>query len=84
MEMVNLASRLMVFMASDLGVEQETLLETFRGERQSVAFHYYPPCRHPDKVLGITPHTDGLGLALLLHVNDTPGLQVKKEGRWSL
>ncbi|KAI5002306.1 hypothetical protein ZWY2020_026956 [Hordeum vulgare] len=82
MEMINLTSRLLVFMASDLGVEQEALMETFQGKRQSVAFHYYPPCRHPDKVIGITPHHDGLGLTLLLHVDDTPGLQVRKNGRW--
>lgn len=82
MEMSDLTSRLMVFMASDLGVEQETLIGTFQGKKQSVAFHYYPPCRHPDKVIGITPHHDGLGLTLLLHVDDTPGLQVRKNGRW--
>ncbi|WVZ57386.1 hypothetical protein U9M48_007777 [Paspalum notatum var. saurae] len=28
------------------------------------------------------PHTDGLGLTLLLHVDDTPGLQIRKGGRW--
>ncbi|KAF7025929.1 hypothetical protein CFC21_038076 [Triticum aestivum] len=50
MEMSNLTSRLTVFMASDLGVEQETLMGTFQGKTQSVAFHYYPPCHHPDKV----------------------------------
>uniref|UniRef100_A0A453GKV6 Fe2OG dioxygenase domain-containing protein n=4 Tax=Triticinae TaxID=1648030 RepID=A0A453GKV6_AEGTS len=81
-EMSNLTSRLTVFMASDLGVEQEALMATFQGKTQSVAFHYYPPCRHPDKVIGITPHHDGLGLTLLLHVDDTPGLQVRKNGRW--
>ncbi|KAM3354455.1 hypothetical protein ACQJBY_025249 [Aegilops geniculata] len=81
-EMSNLTSRLTVFMASDLGIEQEALMETFQGKKQSVAFHYYPPCRHPDKVIGITPHQDGLGLTLLLHVDDTPGLQVRKNGRW--
>jgi isopenicillin N synthase-like dioxygenase len=32
--------------------------------------------------MGITPHTDGLGLTLLLHVDDTPGLQIRKGGRW--
>uniref|UniRef100_A0A0A9GSV1 Fe2OG dioxygenase domain-containing protein n=1 Tax=Arundo donax TaxID=35708 RepID=A0A0A9GSV1_ARUDO len=47
-----------------------------------MAIHYYPPCRHHEKVMGITPHTDGLGLTLLLHVDDTPGLQIRKDGRW--
>ena len=44
--------------------------------------HHYPPCRHRDTVVGIPPHTDTLGLTLLLQVDDTPGLQVKRGGRW--
>ncbi|KAF6991066.1 hypothetical protein CFC21_008185 [Triticum aestivum] len=82
LEMSSLARRLLRFMASDIGVEREALDGAFRGKRQTVAMHHYPPCRHPDKVIGITPHHDGLGLALLLHVDDTPGLQVRRGGRW--
>lgn len=82
LEMSSLTGRLMAFMASDLGVEREALAGAFRGKKQSVALHHYPPCRHPDKVMGITPHHDGLGLTLLLHVDDTPGLQVRRGGRW--
>uniref|UniRef100_A0A0E0ER89 Fe2OG dioxygenase domain-containing protein n=1 Tax=Oryza meridionalis TaxID=40149 RepID=A0A0E0ER89_9ORYZ len=82
MEMWNLTTRLLRFMASDLGVEQETLLAAFRGKRQTFGLHRYPPCRHPEKVIGISLHSDGFGLTLLLQVNDTLGLQVSKDGRW--
>lgn len=82
MEMWNLTTRLLRFMASDLGVEQETLLAAFRAKRQTFGLHRYPPCRHPEKVIGISPHSDGFGLTLLLQVNDTLGLQVSKDGRW--
>ncbi|KAL6662277.1 hypothetical protein ACP70R_000136 [Stipagrostis hirtigluma subsp. patula] len=88
MEMMNLARRLLGFMATDLGVSREALLGAFfggdaaGGKGQSMSFHHYPPCRHPDKVMGIAPHTDLFGLTLLLHVDDTPGLQIKKDGRW--
>ncbi|KAL6594028.1 hypothetical protein ACP70R_048929 [Stipagrostis hirtigluma subsp. patula] len=81
-EITNLTRQLLGFMADDLGVEQAALLDAFAGKRQSMAIHHYPPCRHPEKVMGNTPHTDGLGLTLLLHVDDTPGLQIKKGGRW--
>ncbi|CAN6284216.1 unnamed protein product [Urochloa humidicola] len=81
-EMISLAKRLLGFMAADLGVERGALLDAFAGKRQSMAIHYYPPCQHREKVMGITPHTDGLGLTLLLHVDDTPGLQIRKDGRW--
>uniref|UniRef100_A0A0E0ER93 Fe2OG dioxygenase domain-containing protein n=1 Tax=Oryza meridionalis TaxID=40149 RepID=A0A0E0ER93_9ORYZ len=66
----------------DLGIAQETLLAAFRGKRQSMALQHYPPCHHPEKVMGVAPHSDGFGLTLLLQVNDTPGLQVSKDGRW--
>jgi len=84
-EMIDLAMRLLGFMAADLGVEQEALLDAFTGKRQSMAIHYYPPCRHREKVMGITPHTDGLGLTLLLHVKDImrtgDGCPVLKEAK---
>ncbi|TVU00896.1 hypothetical protein EJB05_53674, partial [Eragrostis curvula] len=80
-EITNLTRQLLSSMAADLGVEQDTLLDAFGGKRQSVAIHHYPPCRHPEKVMGNTPHTDGLGLTLLLHVDDTPVLQIKRDGR---
>ncbi|OEL34841.1 S-norcoclaurine synthase 1 [Dichanthelium oligosanthes] len=92
-EMTSLARRVLGFMAADLGVSQEALLSAFfsredgddtaETKRQSMAMHHYPPCRqHRDKVLGIIPHTDTLGLTLLLQVDDTPGLQIKRGGRW--
>uniref|UniRef100_J3MWS8 Fe2OG dioxygenase domain-containing protein n=1 Tax=Oryza brachyantha TaxID=4533 RepID=J3MWS8_ORYBR len=83
MEMRNLATRLLGFMACDLGVEQGTLLAAFAGKRQSMVLHRYPPCRRPEEVVGIAPHSDGFGLTLLLQVDDTPGLQVMLgDGRW--
>jgi isopenicillin N synthase-like dioxygenase len=69
-------------MAADLGVGEAALLDAFGGKRQSMAIRHYPPCRQPDKVMGNTQHTDGLGLTVLLHVDDTPGLQMLRDGRW--
>lgn len=69
-------------MADNLGVDQEALLGTFKGQPQSVRVNYYPPCRQADKVLGLSPHTDGVGMTLLLHVNDVQGLQIRKDGKW--
>jgi isopenicillin N synthase-like dioxygenase len=88
-EISKLTRCLLGFMATDLGVSQEVLLDAFfgdgdgaHGKGQSVSMHRYPPCRHRDKVVGIPPHTDTLGLTFLLHVDDTPGLQIKRGGRW--
>ncbi|KAL8479529.1 hypothetical protein ACS0TY_026431 [Phlomoides rotata] len=43
--------------------------------------HKYPPCRHPDQVIGVPPHTDPSILTLLIH-NGVPGLQIKHHGQW--
>ncbi|PUZ46910.1 hypothetical protein GQ55_7G121100 [Panicum hallii var. hallii] len=81
-EVTKLMRQLLGSMAADLGVGREALLGAFTGKRQSMAIHHYPPCRHPDKVIGNTAHTDGLALTVLLPVDDTPGLQVLRGGRW--
>jgi isopenicillin N synthase-like dioxygenase len=74
-------------MAIDLGVSQEALLGAFFSgdaqKGQSMLMNHYPPCRHPEKVLGIATHTDAQGLTVLLHIDDTPGLQFRRDdGRW--
>ncbi|RLN15953.1 S-norcoclaurine synthase 1-like [Panicum miliaceum] len=81
-EMASLARRLLGFMAADLGVGPEALLGAFGGRRQGAGVHRCPPCRRPEQVLGMRPHTDGFGLTLLLHADSTPGLQVRRHGRW--
>nr|CAB3500529.1 unnamed protein product [Digitaria exilis] len=87
LETADLTRRLLGFMAADLGVSEEALVGAFFSisgdvKGQSVGIHHYPPCRQPEKVLGISPHTDWPGLTVLLHAVDTPGLQVRRGGRW--
>ena len=44
--------------------------------------NYYPPCPQPEQVIGLTPHSDAVGLTILLQINEMEGLQIKKEGMW--
>ncbi|CAN6319207.1 unnamed protein product [Urochloa humidicola] len=81
-EAAKLVSCLLRFVAVDMGVEPESLLERFRGQPQSMRMTYYPPCKQADKVVGLSPHTDGTGLTLLLQANDVQGLQIRKDGKW--
>ena len=69
-------------LAIDMGVDPETFLERFRGQPQSMRMNYYPPCKQADKVLGLSPHTDGTCLTLLLQANDVQGLQIRMDGKW--
>ncbi|CAL5067453.1 unnamed protein product [Urochloa decumbens] len=77
-----LMAKLVGSMAADLGVAPAALQDAFAGKRQSAAIHRYPPCRRPEAVIGNTAHTDGLALTALLHADGTPGLQVRRGGRW--
>jgi len=82
LQLSNVSAQLFKFMANNLGVDQEVFLSTFKGLPQSVRINYYPPCSQADRVLGLSPHTDGVGMTFLLHVNDVEGLQIRKDGKW--
>lgn len=43
---------------------------------------YYPPCSMPDRVLGLSPHSDKGSLAILMQEEDVVGLQIKHKGKW--
>ncbi|KAL6906400.1 hypothetical protein ACP4OV_004001 [Aristida adscensionis] len=82
-EAAKLVSCLLRFVAMDMGVEPEPVMEIFRELPQSMRMTYYPPCREAGKVMGLSPHTDASGLTLLLQANDVQGLQIRKDdGSW--
>ncbi|CAL9125204.1 unnamed protein product [Musa textilis] len=80
MELKSVAGTLLEVMAKNLGVAPEEFSTIFQDQPQGVRINYYPPCPRADEVLGLSPHTDGSGLTLLLQVNDVEGLQIRKGG----
>lgn len=68
-------------MSKNLGLEYDRLIDIFK-ETQSARINYYPPCPKADKVLGLSPHSDAVGLTLLLQVSDVQGLQIRRNGAW--
>lgn len=44
--------------------------------------NYYSPCPQPEVVTGLSSHSDGGGLTILLQGNEVEGLQIKKDGFW--
>lgn len=82
-EVKNLALGILGYMGQALGMEPEGYLkDLFRDGMQSMRMNYYPPCPQPDKVIGLTPHSDSVGLTILLQINEMDGLQIKKDGSW--
>lgn len=81
-ELQKLTKALLGLIAEALKMDQKDIEEMFENGMQSVRMNYYPPCPEPDKVIGLTPHSDGSGVTILLQVNGVEGLQIKKDGVW--
>ncbi|KAM1655708.1 hypothetical protein ACFX1Q_008560 [Malus domestica] len=82
LELKKLAMTILSQMEKALQMETNEVTNIFEGALQAVRVNYYPPCPQPGKVLGLTPHSDGGALTILLQVNEMDGLQVKKDGIW--
>ena len=83
-ELSKLFEVLMKALSRDLGLETENSLnESVGGERKELymRMNYYPPCPQPNLVLGLAPHSDPNAVTILLH-DQTPGLQIHKDGAW--
>ena len=81
-ELQNLAMTLFGLIAEALKIDKREIEEMFVDGMQSVRMTYYPPCPQPERVVGLTPHSDATGITILLQVNGVEGLQVKKDGVW--
>ncbi|KAH6834199.1 senescence-related gene 1 protein [Perilla frutescens var. hirtella] len=78
-----LAMKILGFMEKALGMESGEMERVVFGEgMQTMRMNYYPPCPQPELVTGLSPHSDGVGLTILLQANEIEGLQVKKDGAW--
>uniref|UniRef100_A0A5B6ZUG4 Fe2OG dioxygenase domain-containing protein n=1 Tax=Davidia involucrata TaxID=16924 RepID=A0A5B6ZUG4_DAVIN len=81
-ELKNLAMRILDFIAKALKMNAEDTRELFEGGLQSMRMNYYPPCPQPELVTGLAPHSDAVGLTILLQLNEMEGLEIKKDGMW--
>uniref|UniRef100_A0A5B6ZXD2 Fe2OG dioxygenase domain-containing protein n=1 Tax=Davidia involucrata TaxID=16924 RepID=A0A5B6ZXD2_DAVIN len=81
-ELNNLAMKILDLMAKALKMREEDMRELFEEGMQSMRMNYYPPCPQPELVIGLNPHSDAVGLTILLQVNSMEGLQIKKDGMW--
>lgn len=81
-EVRKLAMAILAYMAKALKMDGEEMTECFSDGVQSMRMNYYPPCPEPDKTIGFTPHSDADALTILFQLNETEGLQIRKDGRW--
>nr|XP_043609594.1 protein SRG1-like [Erigeron canadensis] len=77
------AIKTLLYIAKALKMETKDMMELFdEGSMQSMRMNYYPPCPQPEQVMGLTPHSDAVGITFLLELNDVAGLQIKKDDIW--
>ncbi|XP_010057199.2 protein SRG1 [Eucalyptus grandis] len=81
-ELQDLAMKILLLMAKALKMDTKEMIELFDEGLQGMRMNYYPPCPRPELAIGLTPHSDAVGLTILLQVNEVEGLQVRKEGKW--
>lgn len=78
----DLAMKILLLMGKALKMDTKEMIELFDEGVQHFRMNYYPPCPQPNLVIGLTPHSDAVGLTLLLQINEMEGLQIRKEGKW--
>ncbi|KAL8122466.1 protein LATERAL BRANCHING OXIDOREDUCTASE 1-like [Apium graveolens] len=82
-EINKLCQSLLRFIAMTLSLNKNVFEEIFGEAVQAVRMNYYPPCPRPDDVNGLSPHSDGSGLTVLLQrKGSSAGLQILNNDTW--
>ncbi|XP_077226857.1 protein SRG1-like [Tasmannia lanceolata] len=82
LELQKLAMAILDMMARALALDTKEMRDLFEDGYQRMRMNYYPPCPQPERVVGLTPHSDAAGLTVLLQVNEAQGLEIRKDGLW--
>ncbi|KAG6697412.1 hypothetical protein I3842_09G197300 [Carya illinoinensis] len=81
-EVRRMAVELLGSLSLIMGTEKDALLGLHKELVLGLRVNYYPPCRSPDKVLGLSPHSDSSTITILMQKDDVCGLQVRHGGAW--
>lgn len=81
-ELQKVADEIFANLSLLMGMERGSLKDIHGGMKQAMRMNYYPICARPDLVLGVSPHSDGSSITLLLQDDEITSLQIKHKGRW--
>ena len=81
-ELKRVAEELLGSLSLIMRMDKGSLLELHKELVQGLRVNYYPPCRTPDKVLGISPHSDTSTITILMQDGDVNSLQIRQQGGW--
>ncbi|KAI3837103.1 hypothetical protein MKX03_031049 [Papaver bracteatum] len=80
--LINLTMNLLGKMAEALKMDSSEIEELFNNCYQKMKMIYYPPCPKAQQVIGLSPHSDAAALSIVLQLNETEGLEIRKDGKW--
>ncbi|KAI3901840.1 hypothetical protein MKW92_030820 [Papaver armeniacum] len=78
----NLTMNLLGKMAEALKMDSNEIEELFNDCHQKMKMICYPPCPVAQQVIGLSPHSDAAALSIVLQLNETEGLEIRKDGKW--
>ncbi|MCD7460159.1 hypothetical protein HAX54_042968 [Datura stramonium] len=81
-EIKSLALIIIFQLAKALKMDEKEMRDLFSDGMQSIRMNYYPPCPEPDRTIGLSPHSDADAVTILFQLNETEGLQVRKDDIW--
>ncbi|XP_021295805.1 protein SRG1-like [Herrania umbratica] len=81
-ELQKVAAEIYANLSVLMGLDRDGLLKLHGELKQGMRMNYYPSCSRPDLVLGVSPHSDGSAITLLLQDDEITALQIKHEGSW--
>ncbi|KAF3641868.1 putative 2-oxoglutarate/Fe(II)-dependent dioxygenase [Capsicum annuum] len=81
-EIKSLAMIILCQLGKALRMDEKEMEGLYSDGVQSIRMNYYPPCPEPYKTIGFSPHSDADALTVLFQLNETEGLQVRKDGIW--
>ncbi|OMO96757.1 Oxoglutarate/iron-dependent dioxygenase [Corchorus olitorius] len=82
MEIMKVAAEIYANLSVLMGLDRDGLIKLQGELKQGIRMNYYPTCSRPDLVLGMSPHSDGGALTLLLQDDQVTGLQIKHKESW--
>ncbi|XP_069150567.1 protein SRG1-like [Solanum lycopersicum] len=81
-EIKSLARIIVCQLTKALRMDEEEMRDLFSDGMQSMRMNYYPPCPEPNRAIGLSTHSDPGVLTILFQLNETEGLQVRKDDIW--
>ncbi|KAF7816420.1 protein SRG1-like [Senna tora] len=81
-EIIRVSEEILANLSLLMKMKEDSLKEMHKVMRLGMRMNYYPLCSKPELVLGVSPHSDGGSITILLQDDDVTGLQVLHQGQW--